>query len=379
MPELLDIVGQDHALTQLQRTLASARQPHAYIFAGPRGVGRRTTAIEFARLLLCEQPSQRPNAGRLAELDDDFPLRAACGQCRSCITLAAGTNGDFHFVYKELARYHSDSAVRDRKMQSLSIEVVRENLIAPAYLAAAGGRGRMFVVAQAELMSIPAQNALLKTLEEPPPGVTTILLATSAADLLATTRSRCQLVRFGPLPHEFVAGQLAAEGVAPAEAEFWAAMTDGSIGRAGQLVEQKLYEFKTKLVAALAAAATGAPGELAEMLTKAMDKRAKRLQRADEALAASLANRQAGGMLLGLVASVYRDALSLACGAERPLTHTDQASEIELIASHFGPTGTGEILSQLARCEQLLWRNVNAKLLWDNVAVTCASAAPLNV
>jgi len=379
MVGLLDIVGQDHALGQLQRTLAGARRPHAYIFAGPRGVGRRTTAVEFARLLLCEQPVESANAGRLEGLDDDFALGVACGRCPSCETLSAGTNGDFHFVYKELARYHDDPAVRERKMQSLSIDVVRDNLIGPAYRASSGGRGKVFVVAQAELMSVPAQNALLKTLEEPPAGVTIILLATSAADLLPTTRSRCQLVRFGSLPRKFVAGKLTSEGVSAAEADFWAAMTDGSIGVALELAGQKLYEFKTRLVAALAAAAGGPAGELAEMLTKAMDKRAKSLQRADAALAASLANRQAGGMLLGLIASVYRDALGVACQGDRPLTHADQAAAIGQIAGRFGPAGAAEILTQLARCEQLLWRNVNAKLLWDNVAATCASAAPLAV
>ncbi len=379
MPELLDIVGQDAALTQLQRIFAGERRPHALIFAGPEGVGRRTTAVEFARLLLCEGPTTRANAGRLVSLPEDFALRQACGACSACRTISAETNGDFQFVYKELARYHEDSAVRDRKMQSLSIEVVREFLIGPAYRAAAGGRGKIFVVAQAELLSIPAQNALLKTLEEPPTGVTIILLATSAADLLATTRSRCQGVRFRLLPLDFAADQLVRLGLPAAEAKFWAALTGGSLGQAKRLAEQDLYEFKKQLVAALAAAPGETGGRLAEMLAKAMDKRAKKLQRGDENLAALLANRRVGGTLLALLASVYRDALGLACQARRPLVHADQADAVARIAERFGPTGTAEILSQLARYEQLIWRNVNTKLLWDNVAATCASAAPLNV
>ena len=92
MPELLDIVGQDSALVQLQQALAGGRRHHAYLFAGKEGVGRRTTAVEFAKLLLCENPSVRPNAGRFAATDDDFPLRQACGRCGSCRTVSAGTN-----------------------------------------------------------------------------------------------------------------------------------------------------------------------------------------------------------------------------------------------------------------------------------------------
>jgi len=378
MPELLDIIGQDAALAQLQRAVAGTRRPHAYIFAGSEGVGRRTTATEFARLLLCESPVSRDNAGHLAELPAGFKLHSACGRCSSCRTVSAGTNADFHLVYKELARFHDDSAVRDRKMQALSIEVVRDFLLDPAYRGSAGGRGRIFLVLQAELMSVPAQNALLKTLEEPPDGVTIILIASSAGDLLATTRSRCQLIRFGPLPLDFVAGGLAEGGTAPTEATFWAALTGGSIGQAQRFAAEKLYDFKRQLVAALAAQGAE-PGQLAELLTKTMDRQAKKLQRADDALAASLANRQAGATVLCLLGSAYRDALGVACGSPRPLIHADQADAIARIAARLGPTGTAEVLSQLARYETLLWRNVNTKLLWDNVELTCASAAALEV
>ena len=83
--------------------------------------------------------------------------------------------------------------------------------------------------------------------------------------------------------------------------------------------------------------------------------------------------------MLGLIASVYRDAVTVACGADKPLTHADQGDAITRIADRFVPEALAEILSQLARYEQLLWRNVNAKLLWDNVVLTCASAAPLGV
>ena len=379
MPELLDIIGQDAALAQLQRAVAGTRRPHAYIFAGLEGVGRRTTATEFARLLLCESPLTRSNAGRLAELPASFKLQLACGRCSSCRTVSAGTNADFHLVYKELARFHDDPKVRDRKMQALSIEVVRDFLLGPAHRSSAGGRGRVFLIVQAELMSVPAQNALLKTLEEPPGGVTIILIASGAGELLATTRSRCQLIRFGPLPLDFVAGRLAEGGTAPAEATFWAALTGGSIGQAQRLAAEKLYEFKRQLVAALAAAQGAEPGQLAELLTKTMDRQAKKLQRADDALAASLANRQAGATVLCLLGSAYRDALGVACGSPRPLIHADQADAIARIAARLGPTGTAEVLSQLARYETLLWRNVNTKLLWDNVELTCASAAALEV
>ncbi len=364
-------------MVQLQRAAAGGRRPHAYIFAGAEGVGRRTTAVELAKLLLCESPSERPNRGRFAAMDDDFPLRQACRRCDSCRTISAGTNPDFQLVYKELARYHDEQKVRDRVMQNLSIDVVRQFLIDPAWRASVGGRGKVFVVRGAETMSAPAQNALLKTLEEPPRDVTIILICTSPAELLPTTRSRCQLVRFGPLPVDFVADVLIKDGVEPTEANFWAMLTGGSIGLAGRRAGEKLYQFKKSLVEELARA--DATAALAEMLVKATEKLARKLRTRDKDLATSLSNRQAAQVFLGLISSVYHDSLTSATGAAGPLVHADQPDAVAAIAERFDPTELADILAQLARCEQLLWRNVNAKLLWDNVAVTCTSAATLEV
>lgn len=404
MPQLLEIVGQDKALAQLERAYGSARRPHAWIFAGPEGVGRQTTAVELAKLLLCEKPASRPNKGRLADLPADFALRQACGQCNSCRTISAGTSGDFQLVTKELARFHEDSAVRDRKLQDLGIDVIRQFLIEPAYQTSHGGRGKVFIIVQAELMSTEAQNALLKTLEEPPRGVSIILLCANPEDLLPTTRSRCQLVRFGPLPAEFVAAKLQQAAVPSAEALFCAAFGQGSIGAALQAHEDGLYPFKTQLVQALAAVTIQNAMKLSEELQKQADKLAKlyigrdkeqskRLADLSEGkkekpkeLAATVAARRAGQELLALLTLIFRDALAVACqnqntaeGGRATLANADQAREIAALAGRFSPESLAEILEQLGRYEELLWRNVNPKILWDNIAVTCASAAPLEI
>jgi len=384
MPELLDIIGQDSAVVQLQRGLAGERRPHAYLFAGPAGVGRRTTAVALARTLLCEQPQQRPNAGRFGELEADFPLRQACGACQSCRMMGAGSHGDFHLVYKELARYHDDPKVRERVMQDLSIAVIRGFLIAPAGRRPAHGRGKVFLVLESELMSVAAQNCLLKTLEEPPDGVTIVLVCRHPERMLPTTRSRCCTVRFGPLPRGFVRERLTAGGMDAGEADFWAAFTDGSIGRATRLAEQGLYEIKRDLLDRLAGLAAGSLGELGDHLVKVSDKLAAaavaEARKADGALLAkNLATRQATGALLELIASAFRDAITLSTQAERPLVHADQRPAVAALADRFAPTQLAEVLEQLSQYEWLLWRNVSPKTVWDNVVITCASAAPLRL
>jgi DNA polymerase-3 subunit delta' len=117
MPGFDQIHGQDSAIQRLGKTLTSQRQPHAFIFAGPAGVGRQTTATALAEALLCEDPPAPA---------------AACGRCVSCNMMQAGSHPDFQRVYKELAAYHDDPAVRNRVMQELGIEVIRRFLIAPA-------------------------------------------------------------------------------------------------------------------------------------------------------------------------------------------------------------------------------------------------------
>ena len=382
--ELLDIVGQDAAVLQLQRGLAGERRPHAYLFAGPAGVGRRTTAVAFARMLLCEDPGARPNAGRFDALEDDATLRQACGACESCRMMDAGSHPDFHPVYKELARYHEAREVRERVMQDLGIPVIRRFLIAPAGRRASRGRGKVFVVLESELMSPAAQNALLKTLEEPPGGVTIVLICRHPDRMLATTRSRCCLVRFGPLPREFVRRRLSAESVAEAEADFWAAFTGGSVGRAMRLAEQAMYPIKRDLLDRLTTLDAAGQSALGDHLAKTSDKLAAQAvadaRGADGALLAkNLATRRASGVMLELLASAFRDAITLATGADRPLVHADQPSAPAALAERFGPTQLAEIIEQLSRYERLLWRNVNPKTVWDNVVVTCASAAPLRL
>src|SRR5439155_23785955 len=110
----------------------------------------------------------------------------------------AGNHPDYHVITKELIRYHDKTG--KSKGIDLSIKVIRPELVDAAGRKAAMGRGKVFVIEQAELLNTQAQNAMLKTLEEPL-GRTLIILLTDQPDvLLPTIRSRCQLLRFSPLP-----------------------------------------------------------------------------------------------------------------------------------------------------------------------------------
>lgn len=419
MPELLGIVGQEHAIAQLQQSMGGKRRAHAFIFAGPQGVGRRTTALAMARTLLCERPVKEPNANlagkRFEELPEELELRQACGTCPECRTAQAGSHPDLHMIYKELAAYHDDSQVRERVMQELGIPVIKQFLIDAAGKRAARGRGKVFVVLEADLMSDAAQNALLKTLEEPPPGVTIILVAEQPEQLLPTTLSRCQLVRFGLLPREFVVGRLQEQETPSQEAAFWAAFTGGSIGRSMKLRDRGMYAVKSEMIERLAAMNRAGDAELGDQLHKKTESLAEDLIKATRTehteMSKNLAVRQTAGVMLELIAAAYRDAItvtlrtpSVSAGSAgssisggssakqvlptphsrsglvlegRSLTYADQKAAVAAIAAKFDIVQLASVIEQLSQLEQLLWRNVNPKTIWENVVITCASAAPL--
>ncbi|MCE5278010.1 MAG: DNA polymerase III subunit delta' C-terminal domain-containing protein [Planctomycetaceae bacterium] len=369
MIDLDQIVAQEQAVADLRQAMAAERLPHGLIFAGPEGVGRQTTATALAKVLLCEEKGT---------------CLSACNACPSCRMMNAGAHPDFNLVYKELAAFHEDVQVRNRVMQELGIDVIDSFLIEPAMRASARGRGKVFVVLEAELMSQDAQNSLLKTLEEPPPGVTIILISSQTEQLLPTTLSRCRLIRFNLLPHDFVTQRLVESGIEADEARFWSAVTGGSLGRSIAMSAQGLYGVKRDILDRLAALGPGGDVELGEELTAIVDKLANATvsasKRADgSTMSKNLAVRQATGAMLEITASVYQDALALSAGSDRPLINADQAQAVRAIAQRFSGDQLCRIIEHFAQFEELLWRNVNHKTVWDNVVITCASAAPLRV
>ncbi|HVL81199.1 MAG TPA: DNA polymerase III subunit gamma/tau, partial [Actinomycetota bacterium] len=159
-----DVLGQDHVTETLSGALREDRVSHAYVFSGPRGTGKTSTARILARALNCEQgPTPEP-----------------CGRCRPCIEIADGTSLD---VYEMDAASHT--SVDD-------VREIRERIP----FASAGGARKVYIIDEAHQLSAAAFNALLKMLEEPPPHVVFVLCTTESHKLPATVVSRCQRFEF---------------------------------------------------------------------------------------------------------------------------------------------------------------------------------------
>jgi DNA polymerase-3 subunit delta' len=151
-----------------------------------------------------------------------------------CRLAAAGTHPDLFVIHRQLNKQHPDSTIRKQKALVLGVDVIRHFLVDRAGTSPSRGRAKVVLVREAERMNDAAQNALLKTLEEPP-GPTFIILLTHALDaMLPTTRSRCQQVMFQPLPTPFVEERLRSlcPGRGEGEIRYMAAHARGSLGSA---------------------------------------------------------------------------------------------------------------------------------------------------
>lgn len=216
-----DIRHQERALSILQHGLHSGRLPHAFLFFGPEGVGKERTAIALAARLLCLNP---PNESV-----------EACGACPSCRAMSAGHHPDFLLLHRGLRKQHPDRSVRTSKGLFLVVDLVRHFLIEPAGKLPTLGARRVFVIRDAERMNEEAQNALLKTLEEPPGNACLVLVTRSAERLLPTIRSRCAAIQFGYLPEAFVAQELSRRaGLTREGARRLAELSEGQLGSALQ-------------------------------------------------------------------------------------------------------------------------------------------------
>jgi DNA polymerase III subunit delta' len=162
--EFNSVVGHDRQKQMLAALVDKDKLPHALLFAGPDGVGKRVLAVELIKNLFCEQ-------GR------------ACGSCRPCRALTAGHHPDFTILSRETS------------IKIDELRAIRKDVYEPPYEAPV----RAIVIDNADLMTREAGNALLKTLEEPPPSNVFILVSSREQEIPLTVRSRCMRIGFGPL------------------------------------------------------------------------------------------------------------------------------------------------------------------------------------
>jgi DNA polymerase-3 subunit delta' len=314
IPSTWPVIGHNWAVDLLRRAVTAERPPHALLIAGLPNVGKATLARSFAQALLCTE--QRP----------------PCGDCRACRLVATGTHPDLRWV--------------EPQGRSLKIDQVRE-LTRQLTLAPVEGPWQIAVLDRFETATPGAANALLKTLEEPPPTVILVLLAQQAEALLSTIVSRCQVVALRPISRPLIQQALSEQWKVEAEqARLLSHLCGGRLGWAVSAATSPvlLEQRKQKL------------DDLVNLL------RSNRLTRF--VYAESLARQAVESILenLELWSSWWRDVLLLASQSPVPLTNEDRRPELIQMAAVCDIATAQDALAALKTVSDQLSHNANARL-----------------
>jgi len=368
---LKEIFCQDRAIDILQRAFASGRWAHAYIFAGPEGVGKFKTAREWAKLLLCKRPI----------MEEDFA--DSCGSCQSCRDFEAGSNPDFNHVYKELREFTADGKGKPPPVD-LPIDVIREFLIAKVARRPTVSHRKAFVVSEAEKLNANSQNCLLKVLEEPPAYCCIILLCTRLEKLLPTTKSRSQIIRFGPVDEEIIVGKLEEMGLRDEQARYFARLAQGGLGAACrwaelELADANLYETKKELLSALAGYEFADTLNLAGELLDKSKKIAAVWADLDTTTSKTDINRRAAKTLIQMTISALHDAMKLNVTPTREAVNFDQEEQIKQLAARFDAERSAQKISECYRMLHWIESSVNERLIFEQLLLSLADSDTMRV
>lgn len=328
------LVGQETVVTSLRRALGASRLPHALLFHGPRGVGKASCAGLLAQALNCS--------------DTDFV--DACGSCVSCRKVVRGLHPDIVWI-------EPDGAY-------IKVDQVREVVEAVSYRPYEGRR-RVVILDEAHRMNASAQNALLKTLEEPPASSVLVLVTPAPSSLLPTVRSRCQHLRFQPLPLRDLGRHLEeVMEVGPEEARLRAALSSGSVGLALEIDLDTWRERRDAARAAIRGAHRGG----AELIAAA-----------EELLATGSGQRrlEQAGSAMEAVRDVLRDLLVLRLdGDDALLVDAARRGEWTDWAHQFEPEDLVAALGAVQRADERIHGTVppNARLVVEQGLLEAGAA-----
>jgi DNA polymerase III subunit delta' len=363
---LKDIFCQEKAIAALQRAFAAGKVPHAYIFAGHEGVGKFTTAREFAKLLLCKNPVK----------SGDFS--DSCGNCESCLAFEAGSHPDFEHLYKELIEFTKEGRDKGPPVE-FPIDVVREFLIEKVSARPALSTRRVYVLTEAEKLNNESQNCLLKILEEPPGYCCIILVCTRPDKLLPTIRSRCQILRFGPVAEDRIIAKLNELGLDKKQAKFFARFSDGSLGLACtfarlEQTEANLYQTKIELLNAIAEFEYKDALELAEKFLRQSRALSAAWTKLDPATSKTDVNRKAANAIVQIVICALHDAMLTNVTPQERLINFDQPEQIKKIARRFDAEQAAQKIADCFRTLHWVESSVNERLIFESLLLNLAEA-----
>lgn len=213
MAEFRDIIGQEQIKTHLKNAISTGKISHAYIINGERFSGKEFIARVFAMALQCEEGGEEP-----------------CQQCHSCRQALSGNQPDIIYLNHE-------------KPNSIGVDDIRTQINGDIAIKPYSSPYKIYIIGEAEKMTVQAQNALLKTLEEPPAYAVILLLTTNVNSLLQTILSRCVILHMKPVSDELIKKFLMEQMQVPDyKADVCTAFARGNVGKAKHLASSEDFE-----------------------------------------------------------------------------------------------------------------------------------------
>jgi DNA polymerase-3 subunit delta' len=381
-----NIIGQERVKKIIRQSLESGKLPNAYLFSGTEGLGKDAMAIELAKALNCLKVDRRSSIvdgldfSHESRTTNHEPRLEACDECENCKSIASLTSPLLHFITalsKDSEKASSKDDDEDEEGVA-KIDIIREqfeskardpyyNIQIPKALAinikqirdlrlvlsrsVTGGRKRVVIISEADTMRKEAQNAFLKTLEEPHDNTLIILTSSNPGRLYATILSRSQDVRFDLLTNTEIADALVErDDLERKQAEFLARLSGGSYSVARSLINEDVATLRTQVVQLLRMG-------LSQSRKNALSEIDNFLPRAGGG--SFLEKRQTVEQLLHLLTLWLRDALAISSGSEEYLFNNDQLDDLKKFTSRFGVPRN---IVKALRSVEIAQRNVRLQL-----------------
>jgi DNA polymerase-3 subunit delta' len=362
------VVGHAQAVALLQQAVMRDRVPQSLLFAGPEGVGKRTIAVALAQAVNCPEVRGAevggtevlssetgllvPEAARAKAQARSGPKRRVSGEntsvplCQTCLRIARGQ--------------HSDVVMIDRGDEaSIKIQTIRERVLETVGYRPFEGRRRVYIIDGADDLRSEAQDALLKTLEEPPPAAILILVTARPDTLLPTIQSRCRRLRFGPLSEADVARVLVERcSMEAGQARVLAATSGGSVSHA---LDEEAGDVADDRDVALDLLTAAAQGRMVGPRLKAAAALAQH--------GSKRRDREALSSRLSMVASLLRDLVAIGSAQGAVLTHADLAERLSGLSRAFPVRRALAGFSAVDQARSALGRNASPKIVADWVAL----------
>jgi len=319
--------GQNRIINFLKDSITRGRLAHAYLFTGPPHIGKMTLAIDLARALNCPDPAP------------------PCGTCRTCQRIVESKFPDVIIINKNSGRDAKDR----RKNTEISIDTIREFLQKGSSLLPYEGKFKIFIIEDADLMSVEAANCLLKILEEPPQHIVIILLTSEEKLLLPTVTSRCQRFELKPVATAETEARLSQkEGITPEKIKLLSRLSRGCLGWALSAAEDESY-FKGR---------TFRLDELSSLITRNWDERLSYIQQLPS-------DRTNAEEIFKLWLSYCRDVMLIKYNCDGAVSNLDRINDLKSWANMLTVFEIKEFINSLNESLNYLSYNANLHLLFE--------------